>query len=121
MILTTECVISDIPEENAGAGHMPGGMPGAGGMPDFGAAGGAGDCGWIALGSLGLARWPVGSGTLLSLALVASASAFTGVAPAPATSRLSLSRVARAPAAAMQTPRNRARAPPGQDIQQRRW
>ena len=31
MILTTECVISDIPEENAGAGHMPGGMPG--GMP----------------------------------------------------------------------------------------
>ena len=26
-----------------------------------------------------------------------------------------------APAAAMQTPRNRARAPPGQDIQQRRW
>jgi chaperonin GroEL len=31
MILTTECVISDIPEENAGAGHMHGGMPG--GMP----------------------------------------------------------------------------------------
>jgi len=32
MILTTECVINDIPEENAGgAGHMHGGMPG--GMP----------------------------------------------------------------------------------------
>ena len=31
MILTTECVINDIPEENAGGGHMPGGMPG--GMP----------------------------------------------------------------------------------------
>ena len=39
---------------------------------------------------------------LLSLALVASASAFTGVAPAPATSRLSLSRVARTPAVEMQ-------------------
>ena len=31
MILTTECVINDIPEENAGGGHMPAGMPG--GMP----------------------------------------------------------------------------------------
>jgi chaperonin GroEL len=34
MILTTECVINDIPEENdAAGGGMPGGMPGGmGGM-----------------------------------------------------------------------------------------
>jgi chaperonin GroEL len=32
MVLTTECVISDQPDENDGGGGMPGGMPG-GGMP----------------------------------------------------------------------------------------
>jgi chaperonin GroEL len=32
MVLTTECVISDKPDENDGGGGMPGGMPG-GGMP----------------------------------------------------------------------------------------
>jgi len=40
--------------------------------------------------------------SLITLALVASASAFTGVAPAPLSSKLSLSRVARTPVVEMQ-------------------
>nr|MBS0036599.1 chaperonin GroEL [Saprospiraceae bacterium] len=33
MVLTTECVVSDLPEENSNDGGMPGGAPGMGGMP----------------------------------------------------------------------------------------
>ena len=32
MVITTECVVNDMPEENAGAPHMHGGMPGGGMM-----------------------------------------------------------------------------------------